>query len=65
MFGPLLGIFGIGITEFLIVLFVILLLFSYKLPGLARSLGRSITEFKKGMKELDDDSNNDESHSER
>ena len=61
MFGPLFGILGIGTTEFLIVLVVILLLFSYKLPSLARSLGRSIVEFKKGVKELDDDSKNDES----
>ena len=41
-----------GPLELLIVLFVILLLFgAKKLPGLARSLGRSLGEFKKGKEE--------------
>jgi sec-independent protein translocase protein TatA len=41
-----------GPWEWLIVLGVILLLFgAKKLPELARSLGKSSTEFKKGMKE--------------
>jgi sec-independent protein translocase protein TatA len=61
----LLGIFGIGTTEFLIVLLVVLLLFSYKLPSLARSLGRSIVEFKKGVKELDDKSQDDQKESQK
>lgn len=40
----------IGMPEVYILLFVILLLFgSTKLPGLMRSLGQSVTEFKKGM----------------
>jgi sec-independent protein translocase protein TatA len=60
MSGALLGILGIGTTEFLIVLVVVLLLFSYKLPSLARSLGRSIVEFKKGVKELDNGSSDDQ-----
>ena len=41
----------LGGTELLVVLGVILLLFgSAKLPKLARSLGASVTEFKKGVK---------------
>ena len=41
-----------GIWELLIVLFVILLLFgARKLPDLARSLGKSLGEFKKGKEE--------------
>ena len=41
-----------GPVELLIILFVILLLFGgKKLPGLARSLGRSLSEFKRGKEE--------------
>ena len=43
--------FGIGVPELLIVLFIVLLLFgARKLPGLANSLGSSVAEFKKGIK---------------
>lgn len=41
-----------GIPEWGIVLLVVLLLFGgRKLPQLARSMGSSITQFKKGLKE--------------
>jgi sec-independent protein translocase protein TatA len=43
---------GIGIWKLLLFLAVILLLFSSRLPTLARSLGQSVIEFKKGLKEL-------------
>jgi len=43
--------FGIGTTELLIVLAIVILLFgSSKLPALMRNLGRSAVEFKKGMR---------------
>jgi sec-independent protein translocase protein TatA len=43
---------NIGPTQLIIVLVIILLLFgSNKLPDLARSLGRSLGEFKKGRDE--------------
>ena len=53
----MLGFIGnIGHTELLILLAVLLLLFgSAKLPTLMRNLGRSATEFKKGMKDDHDD----------
>jgi sec-independent protein translocase protein TatA len=52
-----LGLFqDVGITELLIILFIVLLLFgSTKLPQLARALGSSVKEFKKGAREEDED----------
>lgn len=40
--------------EILVILVIALLLFGSRLPTIARGLGKSITEFKKGMKEDDD-----------
>ncbi len=51
--SPILAVFNIGPTEGLLILVVIILLFGAKrLPELARSLGRSLNEFKKGKDEL-------------
>lgn len=48
--GNLLG--GVSFGELLIILVVVLLLFGAKrLPELARSLGKSLGEFKKGREE--------------
>jgi len=47
-----LAIAGIGTTELIIVLVIILLLFGgAKLPSLARGLGQSIKEFKNAAKD--------------
>jgi sec-independent protein translocase protein TatA len=44
---------NIGLPELLVVLLIILLLFgATRLPEIARSLGRSIQEFKKGVQEI-------------
>jgi sec-independent protein translocase protein TatA len=43
--------FGFNHWELIIVLVVVLLLFGHRLPGMARSLGSGITEFKRGLKE--------------
>ena len=48
--------FGIHGTELLIVLAIVLLLFgSSRIPSIARSLGQSITEFKKGTKGINEE----------
>lgn len=44
-----------GHLELLIVAFIILLLFGNRLPGLMRSLGRGVVEFKQGLHGVDDD----------
>lgn len=47
---------GIGTQEIMIILVVALLLFGgHRLPELGRSLGKSLVEFKKGVKGLQDD----------
>lgn len=47
---------GLGMQELLIVLVILLLLFgSTRLPQLARGMGKSIKEFKKGINDGEDD----------
>ncbi len=44
--------FGLGMQELLIILVIILILFgASRLPELARSLGSSVKEFRKGTQE--------------
>jgi sec-independent protein translocase protein TatA len=44
--------FGLGYQELMIILVIVLLLFgAQKLPELARGLGKSVSEFKKGQSE--------------
>jgi len=45
--------FGIGTQELLIFGVIAVLLFGSRLPSVARSLGKSIVEFKKGMTDLE------------
>jgi sec-independent protein translocase protein TatA len=55
--APVLAMFGLGPMEFVIVGIVAMLMFGNRLPEVARSMGRSIKEFKGGMKEIEDDVN--------
>lgn len=53
---PLAFIQNLGWTEILLIVLVILLLFgAKKIPEVARSLGRGVREFKKGIKEAETD----------
>lgn len=48
--------FGLGYQELLIILVIVLILFGAKrLPDLAKSLGSSVKEFKKGVTEITKD----------
>jgi sec-independent protein translocase protein TatA len=55
MTAPLAFIGGMGYGEMLLVGFIALLLFGKKLPEVARSLGKGVTEFKKGVQGLEDE----------
>jgi sec-independent protein translocase protein TatA len=44
-----------GGWEWVIILVVVLIFFGNRIPGLARSLGSGITEFKSGLKEGESD----------
>lgn len=47
---------GIGAQELLLILLIILLLFgARKIPEIARGLGKSVAEFKKGTKDMEDE----------
>ena len=48
-----------GAMELVIVLVIVMVLFGNRLPGTMRSLGQSLVQFKKGMRENDDDTSND------
>jgi sec-independent protein translocase protein TatA len=46
---------NLGMQELVIVAFVALLIFGNRLPSVMRSLGKSVTEFKKGVSGIEDD----------
>ena len=46
---------NLGTTELLVVAFVSLLMFGNRLPSVMRSLGKSVTEFKKGVAGIEDE----------
>ncbi len=44
-----------GPLEMFVIAFIILLLFGNRLPSVMRSMGKGITEFKKGIKGIEDE----------
>ena len=46
---------GMGYGEMMVVAFIALLLFGKRLPEVARSLGKGVTEFKKGISGIEED----------
>jgi sec-independent protein translocase protein TatA len=44
-----------GPIEIILVFLIALLLFGKRLPDVARSLGKGISEFKKGVKDIEED----------
>ncbi|MEW4528573.1 twin-arginine translocase TatA/TatE family subunit [Maioricimonas sp. JC845] len=55
----ILGFLTPGPYQLIILAIIVLLLFGKRLPDTMRSLGRSITEFKKGVKEGEDELSED------
>ena len=50
--------FGIGSTEMIVFGIIAVILFGSRLPSVARSMGKSIVEFKKGMKDIENEVHN-------
>lgn len=60
MYNQLLFFGNLGSTEVIIIALVVLLLFGgKKIPELMRGLGKGVSQFKKGMKDIEEEINNE------
>ena len=57
--------FGLGMTEILVIAFIVLLLFGgKKIPELMKGLGKGVKSFKDGMKDVNIDDEKEEAKKE-
>jgi len=54
-YRPVIGLFNMGGWEWLVVALVALILFGNRLPQVARSLARSLVQFKKGLSDAEEE----------
>jgi sec-independent protein translocase protein TatA len=47
--------FGLGTVEMMVIGVIAVLLFGSRLPSVARSMGKSVTEFKKGIRGIEEE----------